>query len=169
VNQDDPDVIEFVNIVFIQVYCEYDGTYKPLSTNYVDAAIGFERLISVVQRLPSAYETDLFQPIIQKVQEISGVRAYRGAFREDDVDGTDTAYRVVVDHIRALAFSLCDGGVPSNEGRGYVLRRILRRGSWYARKKLNVPIGSFSSLLPTVVEHMVHGSFLCHVSFFFFR
>jgi alanyl-tRNA synthetase len=118
--------------------------------------MGFERLVSVVQGQRSNYDTDIFTPIFQKVQELSGVRPYQGKFGADDEDGIDTAYRVVADHIRTLAFALSDGGVPSNIGRGYVLRRILRRGSRYARKKLGVPIGSFfSSLLPVVVEQMV--------------
>jgi alanyl-tRNA synthetase len=118
--------------------------------------MGFERLVSAIQGQRSNYDTDIFTPIFQKVQDISGVRPYQGKFGEEDVDGIDTAYRVVADHIRTLAFSLSDGGVPNNVGRGYVLRRILRRGSRYARKKLGVPIGSFfSSLLPVVIENMV--------------
>ena len=76
----------------------------------------------------------------------------------DDEDGIDTAYRVVADHVRTLTFALSDGGVPNNVGRGYVLRRILRRGSRYARKKLGVPIGTFfSSLIPVVIDTMVCG------------
>jgi len=118
--------------------------------------MGFERLVSAIQGQRSNYDTDIFTPIFQRVQDISGVRPYQGKFGEEDVDGIDTAYRVVADHIRTLAFSLSDGGVPNNVGRGYVLRRILRRGSRYARKKLGVPIGSFfSSLLPVVIENMV--------------
>jgi alanyl-tRNA synthetase len=118
--------------------------------------MGFERLVSAIQGQRSNYDTDIFTPIFQKVQDISGVRPYQGKFGGEDVDGIDTAYRVVADHIRTLAFSLSDGGVPNNVGRGYVLRRILRRGSRYARKKLGVPIGSFfSSLLPVVIENMV--------------
>jgi alanyl-tRNA synthetase len=118
--------------------------------------MGFERLVSVVQNKRSNYDTDVFLPIFAKIQELTGVRPYTGKFGNDDVDGIDTAYRVVADHVRTLTFALSDGGVPNNVGRGYVLRRILRRGSRYARKKLGVTIGSFfSSLMPVVVEHMV--------------
>jgi alanyl-tRNA synthetase len=155
VNQDDPDVLEIWNNVFIQFNREDDGSLRPLPAKHVDTGMGFERLVSVIQDRRSNYDTDVFTPIFQRVQEISGVRPYQGKFGEEDADGIDTAYRVVADHIRTLAFALSDGGVPNNVGRGYVLRRILRRGSRYARKKLGVPIGSFfSSLLPVVVEHM---------------
>ena len=118
--------------------------------------MGFERLVSVIQDKRSNYDTDVFTPIFNKVQELTGVRPYQGKFGAEDTDGIDTAYRVVADHVRTLTFALSDGGVPNNVGRGYVLRRILRRGARYARKKLGVNIGSFfSSLMPTVVEQMV--------------
>jgi alanyl-tRNA synthetase len=123
--------------------------------------MGFERLVSIVQNKQSNYDTDIFVPIFAKVQELTGVRPYMGRFGEDDVDGIDTAYRVVADHVRTLTFALSDGGVPNNVGRGYVLRRILRRGARYARKKLGVNIGCFfSSLMPVVVDNMVAHSFL---------
>lgn len=112
--------------------------------------------MSALQGKRSNYDTDVFTPIFTKIQEVTGVRTYEGRFGADDVDGIDTAYRVVADHVRTLTFALSDGGVPNNIGRGYVLRRILRRGARYARKKLGVPIGSFfSSLVPVIVERMV--------------
>lgn len=129
---------------------------RPLPSKHVDTGMGFERLVSVIQDKRSNYDTDVFTPIFNKIQELTGVRPYTGKFGAEDADGIDTAYRVVADHVRTLTFALSDGGVPNNVGRGYVLRRILRRGSRYARKKLGVPIGSFfSSLVPTVVETMV--------------
>lgn len=155
VNQDDPDVLEIWNNVFIQFNREEDGSLKPLPSKHVDTGMGFERLVSVVQDKRSNYDTDVFTPIFQRVQDLTGVRPYQGLFGADDKDGIDTAYRVVADHVRTLTFALSDGGVPNNVGRGYVLRRILRRGARYARKKLGVNIGSFfSSLMPAVVEHM---------------
>lgn len=142
--------------MFIQFNREEDGSLKPLPAQHVDTGMGFERLVSVLQDKRSNYDTDVFSPIFHKIQEVSGVRPYAGGFGEDDPDGIDTAYRVVADHARTLAVALSDGGVPNNVGRGYVLRRILRRGSRYARKKLGVPIGSFfSSLAPVISEHMV--------------
>lgn len=156
VNQDDPDVLEIWNNVFIQFNREENGSLKSLPSKHVDTGMGFERLVSVVQDKRSNYDTDVFSPLFAKVQELTGVRPYGGKFGEEDQDAIDTAYRVVADHVRTLTFALSDGGVPNNVGRGYVLRRILRRGSRYARKKLGVTIGSFfSSLMPVVVQEMV--------------
>ncbi|KAF5389356.1 hypothetical protein D9757_004386 [Collybiopsis confluens] len=157
VNQDDPDVLEIWNNVFIQFNREEDSSLKPLPSRHVDTGMGFERLVSVVQDKRSNYDTDVFTPIFARIQELTGVRSYEGQFGADDADGIDTAYRVVADHVRTLTFALSDGGVPNKDGRGYVLRRILRRGARYARKKLGVQIGSFfSSLMPVVVETMGH-------------
>lgn len=160
VNQDDPDVVEIWNNVFIQFNRENDHSLRPLPSKHVDTGMGFERLVSAIQDRRSNYDTDIFLPIFDKVQQLTGARPYEGRFGINDADGIDTAYRVVADHVRTLTFALSDGGVPNNVGRGYVLRRILRRGARYARKKLGVPIGSFfSSLMPVVVETMV-----CHIS-----
>lgn len=169
VNQDDPDVLEIWNNVFIQFNREDDGSLKSLPLKHVDTGMGFERLVSVIQDKRSNYDTDVFLPIFTRVQELTGVRGYQGKFGEADEDGIDTAYRVVADHVRTLTFALSDGGVPNNVGRGYVLRRILRRGARYARKKLGVTIGTFfSSLMPVVVDQLVSFSslycllLLCH-------
>ncbi|KIM70344.1 hypothetical protein SCLCIDRAFT_19240 [Scleroderma citrinum Foug A] len=155
VDGNDPTVVEIWNNVFIQFNREEDGTLKPLPAKHVDTGMGFERVVSVLQDKMSNYDTDIFMPIMVRIQELTGARPYTGKFGAEDVDGTDTAYRVIADHVRTLSFALSDGGVPNNVGRGYVLRRILRRGCRYVRKKLNAPIGSFfSSLLPVVVEQM---------------
>ncbi|KAF8622345.1 hypothetical protein AX15_007078 [Amanita polypyramis BW_CC] len=155
VNKDDPDVLEIWNNVFIQFNREEDGSLRTLPAKHVDTGMGFERLVSVIQNKRSNYDTDVFLPIFDKIQQLTGVRPYRGHFGNEDEDGIDTAYRVVADHVRTLTFALSDGGVPNKDGRGYVLRRILRRGARYARKKLGVTIGSFfSSLVPVVVEQM---------------
>lgn len=135
---------------------EEDGSLRSLPAKHVDTGMGFERIVCAVQGKRSNYDTDVFQHIFARIQELTGVRSYEGKFGAEDVDGIDTAYRVVADHVRTLTFAISDGGVPNNVGRGYVLRRILRRGSRYARKKLGVNIGSFfSSLMPAVVEQMV--------------
>ena len=156
VNNDDPLVVEIWNNVFIQFNREDDGSLKPLPAKHVDTGMGFERLVTAIQGVRSNYDTDVFSPLFARIQEITGVRPYAGKFGDEDTDGIDTAYRVVADHVRTLAFALSDGGVPNNVGRGYVLRRILRRGARYARKKLGVSIGSFfSSLVPTLVEQLV--------------
>ncbi|GAA5948754.1 hypothetical protein JCM3765_004995 [Sporobolomyces pararoseus] len=158
VNMDDPDVLEVWNVVFIQYNRESDNSLRTLPSQHVDTGMGFERLVSVLQDKPSNYDTDVFLPLFEKIQQLTGARSYTGKLGKEDVDGIDTAYRVVADHVRTLTFAICDGGVPSNVGRGYVLRRVLRRGARYVRKKFGTPIGEFfSSLVPTLIEQM--GSF----------
>ena len=153
VNMDDPNVIEIWNIVFIQFNREPDGSLKALPAKHIDTGMGFERMVSILQDKTSNYDTDVFQPIFSRISEITGVRPYTGKFGEEDKDGIDTAYRVIADHVRTLTHAIADGGVPNNEGRGYVLRRILRRGARYVRKYMNHPIGSFFlQLFPLVVE-----------------
>lgn len=157
VNEDDPDVLEIWNNVFMQYNREPDGSLKPLPAKHIDTGLGFERLVSLLQDVRSNYDTDVFQPLFEKIQEITNARPYTGNFGKDDIDGIDTAYRVLADHVRTLTFALADGGVPNNEGRGYVLRRILRRGARYVRKYMNYPIGNFfSQLSPTLIEQVKH-------------
>ncbi|WFD36395.1 alanine--tRNA ligase [Malassezia cuniculi] len=155
VNKDDPNVIEVWNNVFIQFNREDDGSLRPLPAKHIDTGLGFERLVSILQDKPSNYDTDVFSPLFARIQQLTGARPYSGKLGAEDVDGIDTAYRVVADHVRTLTFAISDGGVPDKDGRGYVLRRILRRGTRFVRKYFQVPIGSFfSQLVPTVVEQM---------------
>ncbi|OTB19541.1 hypothetical protein K445DRAFT_53988 [Daldinia sp. EC12] len=155
VNQDDPLVVEIWNNVFIQFDRQKDGTLKSLPAKHVDTGMGFERLVSALQDKSSNYATDIFTPLFNKIQEVTGARPYTDKYGKDDVDGIDTAYRVVADHIRLLTFAISDGAAPNNEGRGYVVRRVLRRGSRYARKYFNAEIGSFfSKILPALVDQM---------------
>ncbi|KAI8089731.1 alanyl-tRNA synthetase [Halteromyces radiatus] len=155
VNMDDPNVLEIWNVVFIQFNREQGGKLRPLPNKHIDTGLGLERLVSILQNKYSNYDTDVFMPLFARIKEMTGARDYAGKLGEEDADGIDTAYRVVADHIRTLTFAITDGGVPSNEGRGYVLRRILRRGARYVRKYFNVPIGNFfSSLVDTLVEQM---------------
>ncbi|TPX68918.1 alanine---tRNA ligase [Spizellomyces sp. 'palustris'] len=155
VNQDDPDVLEIWNLVFMQFNREPDRSLKPLPNKHIDTGMGLERLVSILQNKRSNYDTDVFAGIFAAIQKLTGARPYAGRVGPDDVDGIDTAYRVVADHIRTLAFAISDGGVPSNEGRGYVLRRIIRRAARYVRNKFNTPIdGFFSRLVDTVTAEM---------------
>ena len=155
VNQDDPNVLEIWNNVFIQYNREPDKTLKPLPNKHVDTGMGYERLVSVLQNKLSNYDTDVFTPLFKTIQDITGARDYRGKFGDEDTDGIDTAYRVVADHVRTLTFAISDGGVPNNEGRGYVVRRVLRRGARYARKYFNTEIGDFfSKIVPTLVQQL---------------
>jgi alanyl-tRNA synthetase len=155
VNQDDPNVLEIWNNVFIQYNRESDRSLRPLPNKHVDTGMGFERLVSVLQDRSSNYDTDVFSPLFNAIKNITGAREYRGMFGADDSDGIDTAYRVVADHVRTLTFAISDGVTPNSDGRGYVVRRVLRRGARYARKYFQVEIGNFfSKIVPTLVEQL---------------
>ncbi len=154
VNADDPEVIELWNLVFIQYDRLEGGQLSQLPAKHVDTGMGLERVVSVLQEKDSNYDTDVFTPIFEKLQSLTGCRAYTGKLGADDTDGVDEAYRVIGDHIRTLVFAITDGGMPSNEGRGYVLRRILRRAVRYGRQKLDAPEGFLAALAPTVMEMM---------------
>lgn len=155
VNADDPLVVEVWNNVFMQYDRQPDKSLKPLPAKHIDTGMGYERLVSALQNKDSNYATDIFTPLFDRIQEVTGARPYTDKYGPDDVDGIDTAYRVIADHIRLLTFAISDGAVPNNEGRGYVVRRVLRRGSRYARKYFNADIGSFfSKILPALVAQM---------------
>ena len=154
VNADDPDVLEIWNLVFMQYNRETDGSLRPLPNKHVDTGMGLERVTSVLQCKRSNYDTDVFMPIFREIERITGAVPYAGKVgRTEDPEALDMAYRVLADHIRTLTFAITDGGVPSNEGRGYVLRRILRRAIRYAHEKLHAPVGAFASLVDCVVEN----------------
>ncbi len=154
VNADDPEVIELWNLVFIQYDRLEGGKLSVLPAQHVDTGLGLERIVSVLQDKNSNYDTDVFMPIFDTLVKLTGARVYTGKLGSDDTDGVDEAYRVIGDHIRTLVFAITDGGMPSNEGRGYVLRRILRRAVRYGRQKLGAPEGFLAGLAPTVIEMM---------------
>jgi len=145
VNTGSPRYIELWNLVFIQFDAQPDGTLLELPAKHVDTGAGLERITTVLGNLKSNYDTDLFQPLIQRVAEISG-KPYTS-------DATGIPHRVIADHIRCLSFAIADGAMPSNEGRGYVLRRILRRASRFGRK-LDVHEPFLHKLLPVLVDVM---------------
>ncbi|MBI3411838.1 MAG: alanine--tRNA ligase [Planctomycetes bacterium] len=150
VNKGSADVIEIWNLVFIQFNRNADRTLTPLPAKHVDTGMGFERVTAILQGKSSNYDTDVFMPIFDAIQKITGAPEYTGKL--DDLK--DTAYRVIADHVRALTFALTDGAQPSNEGRGYVLRRILRRTERYGRQVLGTTKPFLCDLAPTIVRVM---------------
>ncbi|XP_072290586.1 alanine--tRNA ligase, cytoplasmic [Eucyclogobius newberryi] len=154
VNMDDPNVLEVWNLVFIQFNRESETLLKPLPKKSIDTGMGLERLVSVLQNKMSNYDTDLFLPYFEAIQKGTGARPYTGKVGAEDVDGIDMAYRVLADHARTITIALSDGGRPDNTGRGYVLRRILRRAVRYSHEKLGAQRGFFASLVDVVVESL---------------
>ena len=142
VNKDHPQVIEIWNNVFIQYNRMKDGSLQPLDATHVDTGIGLERLVRVLQGKHSNYETDLFSGTIEQTEKISG-KKYTASDSKQDV-----AFRVLADHIRAIAFTIADGQLPSNTGAGYVVRRILRRAVRYYYSYLDVKEPILFKLLP---------------------
>jgi alanyl-tRNA synthetase len=137
VNNDHPQVIEIWNNVFMEFNRKADGSLEKLPAQHVDTGMGFERLVRVLQNKQSNYETDIFLPLIRKIENISGLRYYEGkAGRSEEV--INIAMRVISDHIRAISFSIADGQLPSNTGAGYVIRRILRRAVRYGYQSLGL-------------------------------
>jgi alanyl-tRNA synthetase len=131
VNKDDPRVMEIWNLVFIQFNRLKSGELQTLPAKHVDTGMGFERICAVMQAKTSNYDSDVFSPLIQAISNRAGIR-----YGDDEY--TDIAVRVIADHIRAVAFSVADGASPSNDGRGYVVRRILRRAIRYAWDRLGI-------------------------------
>jgi alanyl-tRNA synthetase len=147
VNKDDPRCIEIWNLVFIQFTADTDGKFTPLPQRHVDTGMGFERAAAIIQGTKnftdfsgtiSNYETDVFRPIFDEIEKLSGKKyestlPEHGVAQESEQQKIDIAFRVIADHVRTLSFAIADGIIPSNEGRGYVLRRILRRAVRYGR------------------------------------
>ena len=147
VNKDDPQVIEIWNIVFMQYERKADGHLEPLGMNVIDTGMGFERLVRSIQGKTSNYDTDIFQPLIQ-------VMATKAGCNYGDDEKKDVAMRVIVDHLRAIAFSIADGQLPGNAKAGYVIRRILRRAVRYGYTFLNQKKPFIYTLVPTLVQEM---------------
>ncbi len=147
VNKDNPQVIEIWNLVFMQYDRRADGSLQPLPAKVIDTGMGFERLCMALQGKTSNYDTDVFQPLIGKVGEISGLKY------GNDKD-VDVAMRVVADHVRTIAFAIADSQLPSNAKAGYVIRRILRRAVRYGYTFLNLKQPFLYLLIDTLIESM---------------
>jgi alanyl-tRNA synthetase len=176
VNADSADCIEIWNLVFMQFNAGADGSFTPLPAQHVDTGMGFERACSIIQctknftdfsGVISNYETDVFTPIFQGLEKMSGKHYTSSlpadAAKQSEQEAVDVAFRVIADHIRCLSFSIADGIIPSNEGRGYVLRRILRRAVRYGRtlgftepffyKLADIVADSFGEAFPELVKN----------------
>lgn len=149
VNQDHPQVVEIWNLVFMQYNRKADGSLEALPAKHIDTGMGFERLCMALQGKSSNYDTDVFTPLIKKVEEISG-KKYTGKLEDEK----DIAIRVIVDHIRAVSFAIADGQLPSNNGAGYVIRRILRRAIRYGFTFLDQKEPFIYQLVSTLVFQM---------------
>lgn len=145
VNRDDPRVMEIWNLVFIQFNRKQDGSLVTLPAQHVDTGMGFERVCAVLQNKSSNYDTDLFQLTLNEISKLSGKKY-------GDNESTDIAMRVIADHIRAVCFSIADGASPSNEGRGYVVRRILRRAVRYGWDRLGLKEPFMNKLVPVLAN-----------------
>lgn len=150
VNQDHPQVVEIWNLVFMEFNRLADGGLKALPAQHVDTGMGFERLCMALQGKQSNYDTDVFQPLIQKLSQISGIPYGKS-------EKTDIALRVIADHVRAVAFAIADGQLPSNNGAGYVIRRILRRAIRYGFSYLELKEAFIHQLIEILAAQM--GSF----------
>ncbi|MDP3583096.1 MAG: alanine--tRNA ligase, partial [Ignavibacteria bacterium] len=157
VNAGSPLCIEIWNLVFIQYNRDENGALHELPAKHVDTGMGFERVCTVLQQKKSNYDTDVFTPIINAVSRLSGI-SYDLSLPADDnspVGQSNVSMRVIADHIRTLSFAIGDGATPGNEGRGYVLRRLLRRAARYGRK-INLKEPFLYKLVSVVVENFSH-------------
>ncbi len=145
VNMDDPRVMEIWNLVFIQFNRKSNGELLKLPAQHVDTGMGFERICAVIQGKSSNYDTDIFEPLLNEISRLAGKK-----YGEDEE--SDIAMRVIADHIRAVSFAIADGASPSNEGRGYVVRRILRRAIRYGWDKLGFKETFFHKLTPVLAS-----------------
>jgi|TARA_R110000782_G_scaffold186164_3_gene276275 alanyl-tRNA synthetase len=151
VNNDHPQVIEIWNLVFMEFNRMADGKLKALPAKHVDTGMGFERLAMVLQGKKSNYDTDVFSPLTDKIAQISDI-PYKNSL--DTQYKTDVAIRVIADHVRAVAFSIADGQLPSNNGAGYVIRRILRRAIRYGYSFLNLKEAFIYELVEILAQQM---------------
>jgi alanyl-tRNA synthetase len=155
VNNDHPQVVEIWNNVFMQFNRLKDQSLVPLKNKHIDTGMGFERLTMALQGKTSNYDTDIFTPLIQKIEELSGL-SYKPVNENQHKQALqiNIAMRVIADHIRAISFSIADGQLPSNTGAGYVIRRILRRAVRYGYQSLNLKEPFLCQLVHTLAHQM---------------
>ena len=156
VNADHPQVVEIWNNVFMEFNRKADGSLEKLPAQHVDTGMGFERLCMAMQNVTSNYDTDVFTPLIEKVEQITGLKYTSNEVKNisEEQNKTNIAIRVIVDHVRAVAFAIADGQLPSNTGAGYVIRRILRRAIRYGFTFLNTKEPFINKLVEVLANQM---------------
>lgn len=154
VNKDDPMVVEIWNLVFMQFERRTDGSLIPLPKKHIDTGMGLERLTSILQGVTSNYDTDAWTSIFQAIQKATGFPQSYAEIRDQSNNDATVAYRVVADHIRCLTTALADGAMPDSVGRGFVLRRIIRRAVRYGVQFLGAKMGFFTKLVDSVVDSL---------------
>ncbi|TXI67208.1 MAG: alanine--tRNA ligase [Flavobacterium sp.] len=156
VNADHPQVVEIWNNVFMEFNRKADGSLEKLPAQHVDTGMGFERLCMAMQNVTSNYDTDVFTPLIAKVEEITGLKYTSNEVKNisEEQNKTNIAIRVIVDHVRAVAFAIADGQLPSNTGAGYVIRRILRRAIRYGFTFLGTKEPFINKLVEVLANQM---------------
>ena len=156
VNNDHPQVVEIWNNVFMEFNRKADGSLEKLPARHVDTGMGFERLCMALQGKTSNYDTDVFTPLIEKLEEITGLKYTSNEIKDisEEQNKTNIAIRVIVDHVRAVAFAIADGQLPSNTGAGYVIRRILRRAIRYGFTFLNTKEPFINKLVEVLANQM---------------
>ncbi len=156
VNNDHPQVVEIWNNVFMEFNRKADGSLEKLPAQHVDTGMGFERLCMALQKVTSNYDTDVFTPLISKVEQITSFKYSNDAVKNisDEQNKTNIAIRVIVDHVRAVAFAIADGQLPSNTGAGYVIRRILRRAIRYGFTFLDTKEPFINKLVEVLANQM---------------
>jgi alanyl-tRNA synthetase len=160
VNADHPQVVEIWNNVFMEFNRKADGSLEKLPAQHVDTGMGFERLCMAMQNVTSNYDTDVFTPLIEKLEELTGLKytpnsvVLNDSEESEEQNKTNIAIRVIVDHVRAVAFAIADGQLPSNTGAGYVIRRILRRAIRYGFTFLNTKEPFIHNLVAVLADQM---------------
>lgn len=154
VNTSDPSVVEIWNLVFMQYNRDASGRIVSLPRRHIDCGMGFERTAAIMQQVQSNYDSDIFSPLISEISKYTSLGGYGGRIGQADIYGRDTAYRTIADHLRALCVAISDGVRPDAAGRGYVLRRMLRRAARMSSVTLQADRGLLAALVPTYTSHL---------------
>uniref|UniRef100_A0A915B8Z4 alanine--tRNA ligase n=2 Tax=Parascaris univalens TaxID=6257 RepID=A0A915B8Z4_PARUN len=154
INTSDPSIVEIWNLVFMQYNRDISGRILSLPRRHVDCGMGFERIAAIMQEVRSNYDSDIFSPLISEISKYTNLGTYGGRIGRADIYGRDTAYRTIADHLRALCVAISDGVRPDAAGRGYVLRRMLRRAARMSSITLQADRGLLAALVPAYTSYL---------------